>query len=374
MKVAYVSPHAARGGAERVTMDLLALHDRASVEPIVFFLRDGPLVAEARALGIQVEVFRTPRMRYVLSAERAKRTLAFRLSERHVDLVHGVMSWGHDYAGAAAGIAKIPAVWFQHDVPNWKSPINWLAALTPARRVFANSEWTASGLRRFNPRRVKIEIVHPGTRIPTEPRAARAARGRAAVGARDGEFLVGIVARLARPKGHRMLFQAAASLCNARPDARIIVAGESLFGLDPEYPRELQQLARDLGIADKVRFIGGAQDVGDVLSALDVAVHLPELPESFGLAVVEGMANGAAVVAADNGAVREIVEPGATAFLVPPGDHEALAAQLLALHDDPERRRAVAAAGEAAARERFDILKTTKHIEQIYRDVLDARR
>lgn len=54
-----------------------------------------------------------------------------------------------------------------------------------------------------------------------------------------------------------------------------------------------------------MRFIGGAHDVSDVISAFDVAVHLPELPESFGLAVVEGMANGTAVVAADNGAVRE---------------------------------------------------------------------
>jgi glycosyltransferase involved in cell wall biosynthesis len=119
-----------------------------------------------------------------------------------------------------------------------------------------------------------------------------------------------------------------------------------------------------------VRFVGGGHEVKDLISALDVAVQLPELPESFGLAVVEGMANGTAVVAADSGAVREIVEPGVTALLVPPGDDETLATALLALHDDPERRRSLAAAGAEAARARFDMLKTTRRLEQIYRDVL----
>jgi len=370
MRVAYVAPHAVRGGAERVTMDLLALHERDSVEPLAIFLRDGPLVAEARALGLEVEVFRAPRMRNVLGAERAKRTLALRLADRHVDLVHSVMAWGHGFAGAAAGIAKIPAVWFQHDIPNWRSPINWLAALTPAKRIFVNSALTAGAQHRFNPRRVKIEIVHPGTRIPAEGREVRAARGRREVNAAGGEFLVGIVARLARPKGHRMLLKAAQSLCNARADARIIIAGEELFGLDPGYGAELKQLAHALGIGEKVRFIGPARNVSDVISALDVVVHVPERPESFGLGVTEGMASGTAVVAADNGAVREIVEPGVTALLVPPGDHEALAAALLALHDDPAQRARIAAEGARAARARFDVRQTTRRVEKIYREIL----
>lgn len=370
MRVAYVSPHAVRGGAERVTMDLLALHDRAVVEPVAFFLSDGPLVEEARALGIQVEILRAPRMRNVLAAERTKRILALRLADRKVDLVHGVMSWGHGYAGAAAQLARIPAVWFQHDVPNWRSPVNWLAALTPARRVLANSALTANAVHRFNPRRVKVEIVYPGTRMPGETRAARGARFRGSHGYDEGTFLVGMVARLARPKGHRTLLHAARSLCNARSDARIVIAGEALFGLDPGYPAQLKQLAATLGIAEKVEFVGGKEQVSDVLSGLDVAVHLPELPESFGLAVVEGMANGTAVVAVDSGAVREIVDPGVTALLVPPRDHEALAAALLALHDDPARRERMAVAGAETARGRFDMVQTTRRVERIYRDAL----
>ena len=142
MKVVYVSPHATRGGAERVTMDLLALHRSGggAVEPVVVFLRDGPLVDEARRLGVQAEVVGVPRMRRLFRSGRAKRALAARLAALKPDLVHGVLGWGHAYAGAAARKARIPAVWFQHDLPDFHRPVNLLAALTPARRILANSD------------------------------------------------------------------------------------------------------------------------------------------------------------------------------------------------------------------------------------------
>jgi len=369
MRVVYVSPHATRGGAERVTMDLIALHTQG-IEPVAIFLRGGPLVDEARHLGVQTQVLAVPRMRNVLAAERAKRTLAQWLVALNADLVHGVMAWGHGYAGAAASIAGVPAVWFQHDVPNWHRPLNYLAALTPARRILANSALTADGQRRFNPRRIKIDVVHPGTRIPAEPREWRRERGREALGVGDDAYLVGIVARLARGKGHPTLLRAARSLCAARADARVVVAGGELFGLDQGYQAELKKLAASLGIAERVSFVGQIDDPCDVISALDVAVHIPDGPESYGLAVVEAMAAGTAVVAADAGAVREIAEPGVTALLVPPGDHEALATALLALHDDPDARERMARAGAEAAQTRFDAREMTRRVEAIYRDAV----
>jgi glycosyltransferase involved in cell wall biosynthesis len=370
MRVVYVLPHATRGGAERVTMDLLTLHDRRVVEPAAIFLEEGPLVAEAHALGIPAQVLRMPRMRNVVAAVAAKRVLASRLLTLRADLVHGVMAWGHVYAGGAARIARIPEVWFQHDVPNWKKLVNPLAALTRSRRILVNSSLTANAQRRFNPRRIRIEVVHPGTRIPVEPRQARRARGRAALGYDGDAFLVGMVARLARGKGHPTLLHAARSLCSARADAAVVIAGEALFGLDQDYPAELMRLSEELGLAGRVRFVGGGLDAADVISALDVAVHVPDGPESYGLAVVEGMAAGTAVVAADSWAVREVATPGETAILVPPGDHEALAAALLALHDDPGRRERIGLAASAAANERFDMKKTARRVEKIYEDAL----
>ena len=370
MRVVYVSPHATRGGAERVTMDLVTLHRHSEVDPVVLFLRTGPLVEELRRLGIQTEILVAPAMRNVLAAERTKRVLAQRLQALKPDLVHAVMAWGHGYGGAAAALAKIPAVWFQHDVPNFRRPESLLAALTPARRILANSALTANAQHRFNPRRIRIEVVHPGTRLPKEPRQVRRRRGRAGLGFGDSEFVVGMVARLARGKGHPTLLHAFKSVYAARKDARLVIAGGTPFGLDPGYPVELERLAASLGIADRVRFTGHTEAGTDVISALDAVVHVPDGPESFGLAVIEAMAAGTAVVAADAGAVREIVEPGVTAMLVAPGDHESLATALLALHDDPGFRERMAEAGEGAARTHFDATEMTRRVEAIYREAL----
>jgi len=372
VKVAYVSPHAHIGGAERVTMELVAHHDRSVVEPALIFLSDGPLVAEARALGVSVEVHRAPRLRQVLAARSFCRTLAARLRALQVDLVHGVMAWGHAYAGPAARIAGRRAVWFQHNIPA-RRPLDILAAMTRAERILANSSLTALAQRRFNPRRVPVEVVRPGARIPGESRESLCARGRAALGIGSGAFVVAQVARLVPAKGHRTFLSAARSLCNARSDAVVVVAGEPLFDAVPGYAESLRRLAASLGIGERVIFTGNDVPAPLVLGAADVAVHVPEGIESYGLAVVEAMAAGAAVVAYDAGAVREIVEPGTSAVLVPPGEPEALATALLALHDDPEARRRLAETAYRIACERFDIRLVTRQVEAIYQRVVDGR-
>ncbi|OGT96826.1 MAG: hypothetical protein A3I79_07225 [Gemmatimonadetes bacterium RIFCSPLOWO2_02_FULL_71_11] len=370
LRVLYVSPHAHLGGAERVTMDLLAQHDRSVVEPSVCFLHDGPLVAQCRdRLGLPTYTINAPPLRNVLQRRRAVRTIADLVETGEVDLVHSAMAWGHLYGGKAAREAGRPAVWFQHVGASWGSMIEAWASFVPARTIIANSEFTASGQRRVNPRRAKVEVIHPGTRIPAEPRAVRRARGREALGIASDEFAVGIAARLQRAKGQDVVIRAAASLLHARPHARLLIIGEGLFDADDSGSR-LPQLAETLGVRDRVTFPGFRNDVSDCLAALDVAVHASTTPESFGLGLIEAMAAGTAVVAADGGAVREIVTPGVDGLITPPGDHEALATALLSLCDDPERRQSLAAEGAVTARERFDAVEMTLKVEELYQSLV----
>ncbi|MDP3775181.1 MAG: glycosyltransferase [Gemmatimonadales bacterium] len=366
LRVLYVSPHAHLGGAERVTMDLLAQHDRSVVEPSVCFLHDGPLVGQCRdRLGLPTYIVNAPPLRNVLQRRRAVRTIAGLVEAGDVDLVHSVMAWGHLYGGAAAAKARRPAVWFQHVGAAWGSMIEAWASFVPARAIIANSEFTASGQRRVNPRRARVEVIHPGTRIPAEPRTVRRARGREALGIASDEFVVGIVARLQRAKGQDVVIRAAASLLHARRHTRLFVIGDPLFDTDDSATR-LPALAKALGVGDRVTFTGLRHDIPDCLAALDVAVHASTTPESFGLGLIEAMAAGTALVAADGGAVREITTPGVDAIVTPPGDHEALATALLALCDDPERRQSLAAEGAFTARERFDAVEMTLKVEELY--------
>jgi len=367
LTVLYVSPHGDLGGAERVTLDLIALHDRSRVRPQVCFLRDGPLVKVCRdELHVPTDVVPAPALKRYLAGRHVVRTLADRIEWSGVDLVHSAMAWGHVYGGRAAGRARRPAVWFQHVGASWDSGIEAWASLVKARTIIANSEFTAAGQRRVNPRRIPIEVVHPGTRLPEEPLEPRRARARAVLGIGDDEFAIGIAARLQPWKGQEVVIRAAASLIHARPHARCFIIGGALFGLDGEWAAGLPRLAAQLGVGDRVTFTGFRADVIECLAGLDVAIHASVRPEPFGLGLIEAMANGVALVAADAGATREIVTPGEDGLLVPPGDHEALATALLMLCDDPGRRAALAEAGARTARDRFDVLQMVRLVEDLY--------
>lgn len=367
----YVSPHADLGGAERVTLDLIALHDRSRVKPMVVFLRDGPLVRVCREeYNIPTDVIVAPALRRWFKGREVVRTLADRITSAGVDLVHSAMAWGHCYGGRAAARARRPAVWFQHTGAAWNSGIEAMASFVKAKTIIANSAFTAQGQQRVNPRRARIEIVHPGTRIPLEPLEMRRAAARAVLGIGDDEFAIGIVARLQPWKGQDVVLRAAASLLHARPKARCWIIGGALFGLDQEYADGLPRLAEALTIRDRVTFAGFRDDVPDVIAGLDVAIHASVEPEPFGLGLIEAMAHGAAIVAADAGATREIITPGVDGLLLPPGDHEALATALLALHDDPVLREGLVTEGRRTARDRFDARLMVRRIEDIYAQIM----
>jgi glycosyltransferase involved in cell wall biosynthesis len=166
-----------------------------------------------------------------------------------------------------------------------------------------------------------------------------------------------------------VVIRAAASLLHARRQARLFVIGDAMFGLAAAYAASLPALARDLAIADRVTMTGFRTDVLDVLPGLDLAIHASTTPEPFGLGLIEAMAAGTALIAADAGAAREIVTPGQNGLLTPPGDHEALATAMLALCDDAERRARFAEAGERTARQRFNADQMTRRVEDLYRSI-----
>ena len=105
------------------------------------------------------------------------------------------------------------------------------------------------------------------------------------------------------------------------------------------------------------------------LSILDLYVH-PSLKEAFGLAVVEAMAMGKAVVATTTGGLPEVVAQGETGLLVPPGDVESLAATVESLLKDRARREQMGRNGMARAQERFSLDASVQRVEQLYGEVL----
>ena len=118
--------------------------------------------------------------------------------------------------------------------------------------------------------------------------------------------------------------------------------------------RELEARIAGLGLGDRARLCGHAEDMPAALLLADVAVHSSTDPEAFGRTVVEAQAMARPVIASDLGAPRETVEEGVTGWRVAPGDPEALAAAVRRVLEMPASLRgAVGKHARATVLERY---------------------
>jgi glycosyltransferase involved in cell wall biosynthesis len=176
---------------------------------------------------------------------------------------------------------------------------------------------------------------------------------------------IGVVARLAPQKGHRVLFDALPAVRAAVPDVHVRLVGHEELSTTSE----LMAYALQKGIASFVDFEGFRADIPRVMADLDVFV-LPSLWEGFGLVLLEAMAAGRPVVASAVGPIPEIVVDGLTGLLVPPGDPSALAEAITRLLRDPDLAAAYGRAGRARVERELRVDTMVARTEALYEELL----
>jgi glycosyltransferase involved in cell wall biosynthesis len=186
-----------------------------------------------------------------------------------------------------------------------------------------------------------------------------------------GMYRLVSVSRLVERKGIGNVVSALPAL----PDAELVIAGgpeRARVFEDPQAQR-LRALARRIGVADRVQFVGGLprEQVPPLLRSADVAVCVPWY-EPFGIAPLEAMACGVPVLASAVGGLVDSVVHGVTGRHVPPRRPEAIAATLRELLDDPVERGALGRAGVERARRRFNWQRVAEGTLQIYLELADA--
>ena len=384
VRILLVNHIAQIGGGEVSLLYLVRAMDCGRYQFLVALPGPGPLADELEQCGVpwvQVPIQRlrktiNPPLIFSFGAHWVVASLWLaRLARRaRIAVIHANSIGAHLYAGPAGFLAGVPVVWHMRDILSLsqfnKALIRLCGAM--ATQVIAVSEAVRRHLLEAGlPAEqvvtiydcVDLETFRP---IPPDPAL------RTALGGTAQAPLVGIVGQLAPWKGQQTFIEAAALVLRHYPDARFLIVGEAMSGME-SYAQHLRQDVKQMGLENQVRFLGFRQDIVDIMKTLDVVVNASWV-ESFGRTIIEAMALGKPVVATESGGPVEVVVDGVTGRLVPPRNAHALAETIGSLLASPALREAMGRAGRQRAEAMFGVDDFGTQIEAVYRQILQRGR
>ena len=371
MRITYLVGTLERGGVERLVVDWVdRFRHRHECSLICLLGKRGPLVQQLESVGIRVLDFeRHPRdPRFVLELSRLLRQLS-------PELVHSQCAWSLPQQVLATKLGGAKGfVLTVHSTYGMAGPIarsrrligaglsrRWIDAVVGVSR--AVSDWTEEWLQLpsgsvltipngIDPNR---DSGHAVQRVTVEPSPC--------LGPNTQVLMA--VGSLTEHKDHRTLLEAVAGLTEMGLDVACLIVGTGPL------EQTLRAMAAELGLTDRVRFLGARDDVPALMKEADLFVH-PSTREGFGLVVAEAHAAGLPVVATDVGGVREIVRDGVSGYLVAPGDADGMTKALSRLLADRELQSEMGSLGREWVQELYTVELCTRKYEELYAAVLSS--
>ncbi len=187
-------------------------------------------------------------------------------------------------------------------------------------------------------------------------------------GFREGDIVIGKIARLFDLKGHKYVLEAAREILSRCPRARFLFVGDGILR------DRLQKQAARLGVADRVVFAGliDASHIPTMISAMDIVVHA-SLREGLARVLVQALLCAKPVVSYDVDGACEVIADGRTGRLVPPESVRELAEAVLDLIERPDHAAQMAREGRRRVRDAFRAETMVGRLERIYRELLSAK-
>lgn len=181
---------------------------------------------------------------------------------------------------------------------------------------------------------------------------------------KNGEIVIGMLARITYGKGYEELIKAAKKLCGEYSNLKFLLVGNSSPD-EKDYEVEIRSLPDKYDISDKIIFTGFRKDTADMLSAIDIFAF-PSHAESFGYALVEAMAMEKPSVGTKSEGVLDILDDGITGYFFNKKDSDDLAEKLKLLIDFPEKRIQMGKAARERVIKNFDLEKQTQKLVELY--------
>jgi glycosyltransferase involved in cell wall biosynthesis len=407
-KILYVEMAHGMGGSLVSLHQLLKGLDKERYEPIVLFYWDNPFVARFRELGVETIVWSGPRREsdstvpvdLPSAVDRPRRWLAkaawmsklyhgvgfyVRLAfqtlplawrirkiirQYDVDLVHAndLLDSNREVV-LAARLTSRPCVCHVRAFEHYR-PIDRFLGQFVDRFIFISQAIAQDSIAQgADP--TKGTVIYNALDLDEYLQAFDDGSAKASLGLSASDHVVGIVGRVVPWKGQHVFLEAIRLAAETTPNLRGLIIGDAA-PTDAAFKAELLALIEQLGIADRVHFLGWRSDVPRLLSTMDILVHASLEPEPFGRVLIEGMAASKPVVASNSGACPEIIQDGVSGVLVPPGDPAALAAAITGLLSNPDRLHTMGVVARHQVETRFSIAEHVRQIEVVYDDLLSA--
>lgn len=383
MKILFYNHQGKVSGAERVVLLILKRLNRSAFTPVMVCPATGEMAEETAKLGVgcrsieQFEARFTTRpdklLRYLFSFLRTLRQLRAEILLENPDVIHANGTRSALAATAASAVMKIPVVWHLHDELK-THPISTLirifAACSARARLVPVSEATGKSFRgrllRYFGKHLQERVVHNGVeaeKFKFDP--ANRASLRQEFNLSENELVFGIVGQITPRKGQLELLKTFAKVQKEIPST-LLVVGAPIFNRDELYLKELKLAVNELGIENRVKFLGARKDVAEIMQSLD-AIVINSRSEALVLVAIEALACRTPVIATDVGGTKEIIEHKKTGWLIPFGDEKALAEALVMMGKYSELRRQFAEEGEKIVASQFNAERFISRFEEFYK-------
>ena len=368
-------------GSDRSLLAIVSGLDTRRYVPVVVLPGEGPLLRELTRHKVEAHVLPVAILHRIYAPTyvcRLTRQMAIsvrclrRFMRAHdVSLVHtntsSVLS-----SGPAARLEHVPHICHVREIPRIPRLLRHLFARFISwqsdRTIIISRAVREEFLGNVVPDR-KVRLIHSAIDLESFRGLPSRAEAKSQIGVPPEGPLIGMVGRVTPWKGHRSFVEAAGLIAGRVPGASFVVVGDADTRRNRRYCSELEARAEELGLSQRLRFVGFRDDVSVYLAAMDVFVLPSSSPEPLGRVVLEAMASGTPVVATAHGGPVEVLEGGRCGLLVPPNDERALAEAVERLLEDPELGARLA--GEAMSRvQDFGVERHIQAVEAVYDELL----
>jgi len=351
-------------GAEVLVADTIRhLQDR--IDPAIFCLDAiGSIGEQLQKQGVPVIAYgRKPGLDLGVS-----RRMSRDLASHRIEVVHAHQYTPFFYSALASRLCspRPHVIFTEHGrhypdvVPAKRRILNRLVFDRLADEVNAVCRFSADSLAAKDGFRAdRIEVIPNGIVPEKYGPAANVGDARRALGLDPARKYIACVARFHPVKDHKTLLAAFSDVAKAIPDADLLLAGDGALRAD------LERQTSQLGLTNRILFMGVRSDVADILRVVDV-VTLTSVSEAASITLLEAMAAGRPVVVTAVGGNPELVRDGIDGLLAPRGDAGAIGAALIRMLEDPSFARACGDAGAAKVRSDFRLERTIERYFDLY--------